>query len=230
MRIAAIFLIIVAIFANLSATAQVTNQNLYDTLPTMPDHYVKRLAEFRKEPIVKGKIIFVGNSITEGGQWHQLTDNDTRINRGISGDVTFGVLNRLDDIIAREPSKVFILIGVNDISKDFPESVILENYKKIIQGLKSNTPTTKIYIQSILPVNPLYPKFPQHYDKAAHVLNVNKLLKKLALAENISFINLYTSFVDKKGMMDAKLTYDGLHLNAEGYKIWITHLKSNGYL
>ncbi len=215
---------------NLSATAQVTNQNLYDTLPTMPEHYVKRLAEFRNEPIIKGKIIFLGNSITEGGQWHQLTDNETRINRGISGDITLGVLKRIDDIVSREPSKLFILIGINDVSKDFPDAVIVENYKKIIHALKSKTPTTKIYIQSLLPVNPSYPKFPQHYDKGAHVVSVNKLLKDLTLSENVIFINLYPEYLDKQGLMDSKFTYDGLHLNAEGYKVWINYLKSNGYL
>jgi lysophospholipase L1-like esterase len=214
---------------NFSITAQITNQNLYDTVPNMREHYIERLAEFRIEPVVKGKIIFLGNSITEGGQWHQLTDNDSRINRGIGGDVTFGILNRLDDIIVREPAKLFILIGINDISKDFPDAVIINNYKKIIQEIKSKTPSTKIYVQSLLPVNPLYPKFPQHYDKSSHVLSVNKLLKDLAASEKVSFIDLYPLFLDKQNLLDAKLTSDGLHLNAEGYKIWVNYLKDKGY-
>ena len=212
------------------AHAQVTNQHLYDTLPTMVDHYHKRLAEFKKETVEKGKIIFLGNSITEGGQWHQLTDNKSRINRGIGGDVTFGILNRLDEIISHQPSKIFILIGVNDIGKDFPDVVIINNYKKIIQLLKVKLPSTKVYIQSILPVNPLYPKFPQHYDKGDHVLSVNKLLRELAIAEGVTFINLYPLFLNQAGHLDAKYTTDGLHLNAEGYKVWNEHLKTNGYL
>ena len=213
-----------------TVAAQVTNQNLYDTLPTMVDHYEKRFAEFKKETFENGKIIFLGNSITEGGQWHQLTDNKTKINRGIGGDVTFGILNRLDEIISHQPSKVFILIGINDISKDFPDAVILNNYKKIVQKLKLKLPNTKIYIQSLLPVNPFYPKFPQHYDKGNHVISVNKSLQELASAEAVYFINLYPLYLDKAGNLDAKFTGDGLHLNAEGYKVWIGYLKSNGYL
>jgi lysophospholipase L1-like esterase len=209
---------------------QITNQNLYDTVPTMVEHYNKRLAEFRKESVEKGKIIFLGNSITEGGQWHQLTDNKSRINRGIGGDVTFGILNRLDEIIAREPSKIFILIGINDISKDFPDAVIANNLKRIVQILKVKLPSTKIYLQSVLPVNPLYPKFPQHYDKADHVVSVNKLIKELAIAEGVTFVNLYPLFLDNAGHLDEKLTGDGLHLNGEGYKVWIEFLKSSGYL
>jgi lysophospholipase L1-like esterase len=209
---------------------QITNQNLYDTVPTMVEHYNKRLAEFRKESVEKGKIIFLGNSITEGGQWHQLTDNKSRINRGIGGDVTFGILNRLDEIIAREPSKIFILIGINDISKDFPDAVIANNLKRIVQMLKVKLPSTKIYLQSVLPVNPLYPKFPQHYDKADHVVSVNKLIKELAIAEGVTFVNLYPLFLDNAGHLDKKLTGDGLHLNGEGYKVWNDFLKSSGYL
>jgi lysophospholipase L1-like esterase len=213
-----------------STTAQITNQNLYDTLPTMVAHYEKRLGEFRSETVEKGKIIFLGNSITEGGQWHQLTDNKSRINRGIGGDVTFGIMNRLDEIVSREPSKIFIMIGINDISKDFPDVVIADNYKKIIRELKLKLPSVRIYIQSILPVNPMYPKFPQHYDKSDHVILVNKLLQTLAVSEKVNFINLYPLFLNKSGQLDVKYTHDGLHLNADGYKIWVNHLKENKYL
>jgi lysophospholipase L1-like esterase len=228
MRIALVWLV-VAMATKLSM-AQVTNQNLYDTVPTMVDHYNKRLAEFKKETVEKGKIIFLGNSITEGGQWHQLTDNKTRINRGIGGDVTFGILNRLDEVISREPVKIFILIGINDISKDFPDAVIANNLKRIVQTIKAKLPTTNVYLQSVLPVNPLYPKFPQHYDKGDHVISVNKLIKELAISEGVTFVNLYPLFLDNAGHMDKKLTSDGLHLNGDGYKVWIEFLKSAGHI
>jgi lysophospholipase L1-like esterase len=214
-----------------SAVAQrVTNQNLYDTLPTMVEHYHKRVAEFRKEPVVKNKIIFLGNSITEGGQWHKLTDNVDRINRGIGGDVTFGILQRLDEIVQRQPSKLFILIGINDIAKDFPEDVIVDNYRKILERVKMESPTTQIFIQSALPVNPEYKKFPQHYDKGDHVILLNRMLKDLSTKEGVAFIDLYPLFTDPQGRMEEKLTYDGLHLNEHGYKIWVDHLKNNGFL
>jgi lysophospholipase L1-like esterase len=210
--------------------AQVTNQNLYDTIPNLPDHYKTRVEEFRKEPVVTGKIMFLGNSITEGGKWRELTGDQTVINRGIGGDVTFGILNRMDDIIIRKPSKVFILIGINDISKDFPEEVIAANYKKIIEQLKAGTPDTKIFIQSVLPLNPQYRKFPQHYDKVDHVIILNKLLKDLAIQQQVAFINLYPLFLDQQNRLDEKYTTDGLHLNSEGYKVWTKFLKENGYL
>jgi lysophospholipase L1-like esterase len=225
-----IFLLLVALAISPAINAQATNQNLYDTLPTMPDHYKKRLAEFRNDPVVTDKIIFLGNSITEGGQWQELTGDRSVVNRGIGGDVTFGILNRLDDIIVRRPAKLFILIGINDISKDFPANVIVENYRSIIQSLKAKSPKTKIYVQSLLPVNPRYPRFPQHYDKGDHVIVVNHQLQELAAAENVAFINLYPLFLDQQNFLNANYTYDGLHLNAEGYKVWAKFLKENSYL
>ncbi len=212
------------------ALAQVTNQNLYDTAPNLVAHYHERLDMFKKQAVQKGKIIFVGNSITEGGEHFKLIDNVERLNRGIGGDVTFGLLNRLDEIIRHEPQKIFIMIGINDISKDFPDGVIADNYKKIIDRIQLSLPATKIFIQSILPVNPQYKRFPQHYDKGDHVIAVNKRLFELSIAENVSFINLYPLFLDQQNRMNESYTTDGLHLNEAGYKVWISYLKENKYL
>jgi lysophospholipase L1-like esterase len=217
------------IFCSFISSAQITNQNLYDTIPTMPDHYKDRLTEFRKEPILTGQVIFLGNSITEGGQWQKLTGNSSIINRGIGGDVTFGILNRLDDIIIRQPAKLFILIGINDIAKDFPDNVIINNYRKIILRLKAETPKTVIYFQSMFPVNPEYRKFPQHYDKGEHVVAVNALLKDLCRSESVNFVDLYPLLL-KDGKLDASCTYDGLHLNQTGYQRWVSFLKAQGVL
>jgi lysophospholipase L1-like esterase len=211
------------------ACAQITNQNLYDTIPTMPDHYRELREKFRQEPLRQHRIVFLGNSITEGGKWQDLTGDSTVINRGIGGDVTFGILNRLDDIIQLAPSKIFILIGINDIAKDFPDAVIINNYRKIISQLQQRSPTSVIYFQSLFPVNPEYPKFPQHYDKGAHVISVNKFLKKLCAEMNVVFVDLYPLLL-KDGNLDPSYTYDGLHLNNLGYKKWVAYLKNKSYL
>src|SRR5688572_12322326 len=82
-----------------------TNQRIFDTIPFIPDHTRERVALFEKEPVVTGKIIFLGNSITEMGKWAALTGDNSVINRGIGGDITYGILRRLDDVIKRKPSK-----------------------------------------------------------------------------------------------------------------------------
>jgi lysophospholipase L1-like esterase len=210
----------------------VTNQRLTDTIGFLPEYYTQRAAAFAKEPVVPGRVIFLGNSITQIGDWKKLLNDTTVINRGIAGDVTFGVLKRLVDITRRQPSKLFLLIGINDIGKDIPDAVIADNIRKIIVRVQTESPSTQIYVQSILPVNPDVPKFPQHYDKQEHVLSTNKLIKKVAGDTHCTFVNIHDLFTDKQGKLEAKYTADGLHLtpSGDGYQKWITYLRAQGYL
>ena len=210
----------------------VTNQRLFDTVGFVPEYYPQRVAIFEKESVVPGRIIFLGNSITQIGDWKKLLNDSTVINRGIGGDITFGVLKRLDDVIRRQPSKLFLLIGINDIGKDIPDAVIADNMRKIIGRVQAERPSTKIYVQSILPVNPDVPNFPQHYDKQEHVLNTNKLIKKIAEDTHCTYVNIHDLFTDKQGRLDAKYTADGLHLTPAGggYEKWVAWLRKQGYL
>ncbi len=207
-----------------------TNQNLFDTIPFIPNHGKNRMAKFKSEPLDTGKIVFLGNSITEMGDWKKLTGDSTVINRGISGDITFGILQRLDEVMNRKPSKVFLLIGVNDIGKDIPPGVIADNIKKILRRIQVESPTTKIVLQNLLPVNPTINKFPQHYDKQTKIIETNKLLIQVAKETNVPLVDLNKLFRDTKGNLQEKYTNDGLHINLAAYKIWIDHLKNKSYL
>jgi lysophospholipase L1-like esterase len=141
-------------------------------------------------------------------------------NRGISGDITFGVLERLDEVIEGRPAKVFILIGINDISRNIPDSVILNNDRKIIKRIKEGSPKTKIYFQTLMPVNNTFTQFKNHYNKDEHIQTVNNGLKKIAAEENITLIDLHAHFLDSEGRLDKNYTFDGLHPNAKGYEVW----------
>lgn len=225
------FILACSVFAiTLNLSAQVTNQNLFDTIPFIPDHYAALALEYASRPVVTGKIVFLGNSITEMGNWQQLTGDSTVINRGIGGDITFGVLKRLDDITKRQPSKLFLLIGINDIGKDIPDAVIADNIGKIIERMKAESPSTKIYLETILPVNPDVQNFPQHYDKNEHVVATNQLIKELAQKENVTLIDTYSFFADENKKLKKEYTREGLHLNEAGYKAWVAFLKENNYL
>ena len=203
----------------------------YDTLPNLPEHYVTRYQLFQKEPIVTGRVVMVGNSITEGTDWKRLLNDTTIINRGISGDVTFGVLNRLKEITDRKPSKLFLLIGVNDLSRNTPDEVIIENIFSIVGKIHSQSPATAIYIQSILPLNESLKNLYQAFrEKGEHVKTINSQLKKYDKKLKYTYVDLYSNFLDADGKMDAKFTYDGLHLSATGYNHWVEVLKKGKYL
>ena len=112
----------------------------------------QKVSMFRTAPVSTGAIIFVGNSITEGGNWSELFPGKNILNRGIGGDISEGVLKRLDEIIRHQPSKLFICIGTNDLAKGVEQAIIIQNYRTILQTVKAQSPATKIYVQSVLPV------------------------------------------------------------------------------
>ena len=207
-----------------------TNQRLYDTVTGLPDVFRSRVAKFEAEPVVTGRVIFLGNSITQGGDWAKLTGDSTAVNRGIGGDILFGLRSRLADVTRRQPSKLFILIGINDISKDIPDAVIAAQYRALIDSVKSHSPATKIFVQSILPLNPTVKNFPQHYDKQPRVVAVNRLIRRMARETGATYIDLWPIFVDRNNRLDASLTGDGLHLNQQGYERWVRFLQRRRFL
>ena len=164
--------------------------------------------------------------------WKRLTGDTTVVNRGIGGDITFGMLDRLSLITVLKPSKIFLLIGINDIGKDIPPPVIAQNIGRIIDRIRKESPGTAIILQTLLPVNPTVNQFPQHYDKNDKVTEVNTLLRALAKEKALPLADLHALFRDDKGLLRADLTNDGLHLNpgGNGYAIWIDHLRSKGWL
>ncbi len=220
-------LLIAAIFFAGNAYAQ---KRGYDTLPNLPDHYNKRLAKFRAEKPETGKIMFLGNSITEGGNWRKLLKDSSVVNRGISGDNTFGVIKRVDEVVRWKPSKLFMLIGVNDLSKSIPNSAVIENIFSIINMIHSGSPETKIYVHSILPVNPGVKGFMTRFSKQSDIIEINMQLKKYADILKYQYVDIHSAFRDSKELLDARYTYDGLHLNAAGYQHWVEFLKKNTYL
>lgn len=84
-------------------------------------------------------------------------------NRGIPGYLTFGLLERLDEVIDGKPSKVFILIGINNVARKIPDSMIVNNYKNMADRIKSGLIKTKIYLQSLFTTNESLNKLLNHY-------------------------------------------------------------------
>ncbi|HEX5150469.1 MAG TPA: family 20 glycosylhydrolase [Parafilimonas sp.] len=194
-------------------------------LPVYPDsifstYYWQRVTHFKTLPQTKDDIIFLGNSITDGAEWSELFGDDKIKNRGISGDVTAGVINRLDEVVKREPAKVFLLIGVNDLARNISPDSIVKNILTIAAYAKQQSPSTQLFIQSILPVNDVYNKFQAHTNKGEQIKQVNEQLYENANRYGYTFINLHGSFCDENGKFKSNLTNDGLHLKGEAYLLW----------
>ncbi len=194
-----------------------------------PGKYVELVKKFKDDPKSKKDIVFLGNSITAGTDWSKLLDLPQAKNRGISGDITFGVLDRLQDVIDGKPSKIFILIGINDISRNIPDSIILRNYKQMIARIRKGSKKTQIYFNTLLPVNSAFEKFKNHYGKDEHILYLNEEIRKFS-TKHVTVVDLYPVFTDQDKHLRAELTKDGLHLIPAGYEVWSTFLKKSGYL
>jgi lysophospholipase L1-like esterase len=216
---------IVSCIAMISLNVNVLAQQATIDSAVRPAAYNLRLGQFKSYPNSPKDIIFLGNSITQGVDWAELLQNPNCKNRGISGDITYGVLERLSEVTEGKPAKVFVLIGINDIEHNIPDTLIVNNYRRIIRQIKAESPKTKIYFHTLLPVNNEFTQFKKHYNKDEHIAFVNTELKKIAEEEKITLIDLHPHFLDASNKLDKRYTQDGLHLNADGYQVWAGILK-----
>lgn len=195
------------------------------SIPSRPDsvfstYYQQRVTHFKTLPLTKGDIIFLGNSITDGAEWSELFADLHMKNRGISGDVSAGVIHRLDEVANRRPAKLFLMIGINDLAGNVTPDSIARNIFFIAAYIRQQSPSTKLYVQSILPVNDMYGKFSGHTKKGIQIKELNEQLRKMADEYKYTFIDLYSSFCNEEGKLKAGLSNDGLHLKGEGYLLW----------
>ena len=202
--------------------------------------FFKRINEFKENPIGYNKVVFLGNSITNGLRRHfsKFKRSDV-VNRGIDGDISLGILQRLDELIYYKPKAVFILIGLNDFFNDLtkmPEvtpKFVTKNIIEAANKIQRESPKTKIYLQTILPINTqqyqnklkkdtgnsyywLEPDFEININE--QILKTNEFLRN---NEIFQVIDLHPLFVDKNNIMREKYSTDGVHLNELGYQKWI---------
>ena len=202
--------------------------------------FFKRINEFKENPIGYNKVVFLGNSITNGLRRHFSKFNRSDVvNRGIDGDISLGILERLDELIYYKPKAVFILIGLNDFFNDLtkmPEvtpEFVTKNIIKAANKIKRGSPKTKIYLQTILPINTQQYQNKLKKDtgnsyywlESDFEININEQILKTNefLRNNKIFqvIDLHPLFIDKNNIMNEKYSTDGVHLNELGYQKWI---------
>lgn len=189
-------------------------------------YYEQRRTLFESLPDTRNEIVFVGNSITDGGEWTELFNRRNIKNRGISGDTTEGVLFRLPEVTGSGPAKVFLLIGINDLARGASPDSVLSNIIRIAETVKRQSPKTKIYVQSILPVNPDFDKFTGHCSKTGEIMAVNRNLETWCDRLGVYYVDLFTRFTNPTDYyLNSAYTNDGLHLTGAGYLTWARLIK-----
>lgn len=171
-----------------------------------------------------GCTVLVGDSIIE--HWppeffyrYEFANNTRVVNRGIGGDTSDRMLDRLTaNVTSLAPRNVAILVGTNDFGMGAPVEFPYCNIERAINLIKSTLPNVNIVLVSVLPVNSklqLISVVGKRSNELIDELNVK--LERLAASTGVAFYNANSLLKDKKGRLDKAYTYDGLHPNAEGY-------------
>lgn len=185
------------------------------------EFYYQRSTLFEQLPVGNSDIVMLGDSQTNGCEWHELLGDSRVKNRGISSDVIQGFSDRIQPILDGKPAKIFILGGVNDISHNLTPDSIATAMRNLIVKIKTGSPVTKIYLQSLLPIDNSFNRYKAMIGKEEVIVESNRLLKQVAEEQGVEWVDLYSLMVDPAtGSMKKGLTNDGLHLLGKGYLVW----------
>ncbi|HCN13305.1 GDSL-type esterase/lipase family protein [Alistipes sp.] len=195
------------------------------------DYYDTRRAAHDEEALPSGAVVFLGNSITEQGWWNVLFRDPKVVNRGIGGDNTFGMLDRLPGILAAQPSKIFLMAGINDITGGQSTETIAANIARMADMVHAEAPACRLYVQSVLPVSTKRLAYPYMKGHNARVAPLNERLRALCAERGwCTFVDLVPLVSDADGELRKELTKDGIHLQPAAYMLWRDHLRKQKYL
>ena len=169
----------------------------------------------------ENRVVFMGDSITNGWKLVEYFPDKPYINRGISGQTTPQMLIRFrPDVIALKPRAVLILAGTNDIAGNtgpMTLEMIEDNYASMADLAKANG--IKVIFASVLPIHDYGRTKVSERRSPEQILELNEWLKNYCKTNGHAFLDYFSKMVDEKGMLKAELANDGLHPNAEGYKV-----------
>ncbi|WP_420267233.1 GDSL-type esterase/lipase family protein [Candidatus Magnetominusculus dajiuhuensis] len=175
------------------------------------------------------KIVFLGDSLTAFADLNEMFPDGNMINRGVYGDTSRDMYNRLGAVIHDAPKKIFIMAGINDIIRGQSVDGLILTYNKILNVLIRKLPNTEIYVISILPVN-IEVEPPDLYIKYNLYINTNVIIANEKIKQTvvkykdkykIKYLDIYGAFVYTGTIkLNPLFTYDGVHLTHEGYATW----------
>ena len=169
------------------------------------------------------RVVFLGDSITDAWRLNQYFTGKPFINRGISGQITGQMLGRTKaEVIDLKARAVVVLGGTNDLARGVPESAIRNNLEAI--GLLSEAAGVVPVMASILPVNDYHRERHPRYLRTqlrnpTRIVELNRWLRALCASKGWTYLDYFSNMVDSNGRLEEALSDDGLHPNAEGYKV-----------
>jgi lysophospholipase L1-like esterase len=178
-----------------------------------------------KKYTIDNQTVLLGDSITDFFNWYELfydfskSTGQAVYNRGISGDTTDRLLERLqENVLNIKPKNIVLLIGTNDIGRGLPLSLSIENLEKIIKSTKECCPDVNFIIEAVYPINE---KMRDRFEKRSNkkINEMNKEFIKLCQKYDCVWLDFTDKLKDKNGNLKEEYTFDGLHINAFAYEI-----------
>jgi lysophospholipase L1-like esterase len=180
--------------------------------------------------LAKGQIVFIGDSITDLYilDQHYADLPLATYNRGIGGDTTQGVLNRLQvSAFDIAPSVIVLMIGTNDINGNCEKAGIFERYEKIIDEIYKNLPDVTLFCMSVIPQNEVLETYStvKVENTTKIIFEVNAHIKALAQEKGATYLDVFSLLADENDRLIKEYSDDGLHLNEKGLTVWTNLLK-----
>ena len=164
----------------------------------------------------RSSIAFLGDSITNHGDWQTWFPDRLTHNLGVSGDTTDEVIDRIDSVIELHPDAVALLVGTNDLSQRKSVEHLVRNIEYLLVTLRRGLPGTRMLVQSIMPRGAEY---------AERVRDANRHLRQFAPSVNAQYLDLWPALSSDGEEIDAKYSDDAVHLTPEGYEAWLSELR-----
>ena len=165
------------------------------------------------------RVVFMGNSITEGWSDHypEFFEGKPYINRGIGGQTTPQMLVRFrQDVIHLQPDIVVILAGTNDIAGNTgPATLDMIADNLFSMADLADAHGMRVILSSVLPVYD-YPWRPG-LEPARKIMDLNRMIRSFTEEKGFYYLDYFTSTADERNGMKEHLAYDGVHPNREGY-------------
>lgn len=180
---------------------------------------------------VDDNYLFLGDSITDFYDLEKFYPDMPVVNSGISGHTTQDILNDMENRVYKyNPSKVFIVIGINDLAREVKVDDIVNNIKKIVNNIQDNRPYCEIFLESVYPVNrtdddKIDKGVVTEKRKNEDVREINQKLKEFSKEEKITYIDMYSILKDDNDNLKIEYTTEGLHVSEEGYKVITEEIK-----
>ena len=192
-------------------------------------HHAQRIAQFNREGAIDtATIVMLGNSLTENGKdWAARIGTTKRVvNRGIIGDNTVGMAERLYQITPYHPKAIFLMAGINDMVGNTSYEVVAQHVITLIEAIREQTPQTQLFVQSTPPINEPDGHWKTLEGRTDDIPFANMLIKAFCETHSITFVNIFPKMVrGRSNMLRAELSGDGLHLTEQGYRVWAFELK-----